>query len=384
VFAVKNPAVSEPVPAFATKPPARTTRAEVDLGAIAHNFRAVRAAAQGALVYAVVKADAYGHGLVPVARCLQQAGADGLGVALAEEGFKLRHMGVTKPILVLNSAYGSEHERVLREGLTPVVFDADHANAFSRAAKGQSFGVHLKVDTGMARLGVTMEGLPALLSELEKMPGLRIDGLMTHLSSADSDPAFTREQIKRFAGARELLLQRGHQPRLAHLANSAGAFGFPEARADMVRPGIALYGVCPLAGLEAGLKPALRLVTGVISVRELPAGTAVGYNQTHVTARPSRIATVAIGYGDGLMRAASNRGAMLVRGKPCPIVGNVSMDLTMLDVTETAGCSAGDEVVLIGEQQGARLTAEDLARACDTIAYEVFTNFSPRVPRIYI
>jgi alanine racemase len=366
-----------------SQPTARTTRAEVDLEAVADNLKALRAAAGRASIYAVVKADAYGHGLVPVARRLEQAGADGFCVALAEEGFELREAGVRAPVLVLNSAYGDEHEHVLRSKLTPVIFDADNARAFWRAARGRRVGVHLKVDTGMSRLGVPLGGLGSLLDELERLPGLRIDGLMTHLSSADSSPEVTREQLERFVEARELLQRRGHEPKLLHAANSAATLDFPEARFDLVRPGIALYGCCPLPGRDAGLRPALRLVSDIISLRRVPAGTGVGYNRTHVTAGESRIATVAIGYGDALMRAASNRGFMLVRGKRCPIVGNVSMDLTTLDVTEVDGCSVGDEAVLIGEQQGERLTAEDLARACNTIVYEVFTGISPRVPRFY-
>jgi alanine racemase len=366
-----------------SQPTARTTRAEVDLEAVSDNLKAMRAAAGRASIYAVVKADAYGHGLVPVARRLEQAGADGFCVALAEEGFELREAGIRAPVLVLNSAYGDEHEHVLRARLTPVVFDAANAAAFWRAARGRPVGVHLKVDTGMSRLGVPLVELADLLDKLERMPGLRIDGLMTHLSSADSDPGVTREQIERFDEARALLSARGHRPALFHAANSAAMLAFPEARFNLVRPGIALYGCCPLPDLDAGLKPALRLVSEVISLRRVPAGTGVGYNRTHVAPKQSVIATVAIGYGDALMRAASNRGFLLVRGKRCPIVGNVSMDLTTLDVSGVAGCAVGDEAVLIGEQQGERLRAEDLAHACNTIVYEVLTGISPRVPRFY-
>ncbi len=366
-----------------SQPTARTTRAEVDLEAVADNLKTLRSSAGRAAIYAVVKADAYGHGLVPVARRLEQAGADGFCVALAEEGFELREAGIRAPVLVLNSAYGDEHAHVLRAGLTPVIFDAENAAAFWRAARGRPVGVHLKVDTGMSRLGVPVDELGGLLDKLERMPGLRIEGLMTHLSSADSSPEVTREQIVRFGQAQDLLHERGHQPGLLHAANSAATLAFPEARFNLVRPGIALYGCCPLDDLDAGLKPALRLVSDIISLRRVPAGTGVGYNRTHVTSGVSLIATVAMGYGDALMRAASNRGFMLVRGKRCPIVGNISMDLTTLDVTAVQGCSVGDEAVLIGEQQGERLAAEQLARACGTIVYEVLTGISPRVPRYY-
>jgi len=366
-----------------SQPTARTTRAEVDLEAVANNLKTLRSVADGAAIYAVVKADAYGHGLIPVARRLEQAGADGFCVALAEEGFELREAGIRAPVLVLNSAYGDEHAHVLRAGLIPVIFDAENAAAFWRAARGRPVGVHLKVDTGMSRLGVPLNQLGGLLNDLQRMPGLRIDGLMTHLSSADSSPQVTREQIERFRQARELLKQRGYEPRLLHAANSAATLAFPEARFNLVRPGIALYGYCPLPGPDAGFEPALRLVSDIISLRRVPAGTGVGYNRTHVTSGESLIATVAMGYGDALMRAASNRGFMLVRGKRCPIVGNISMDLTTLDVTAVTGCSVGDEAVLIGSQQGERLGAEQLARGCGTIVYEVLTGISARVPRYY-
>jgi alanine racemase len=215
------------------------------------------------------------------------------------------------------------------------------------------------------------------------MPALRIDGLMTHLSSADSDAQVTEAQLQRFETARAIVASRGHRPRLFHLANSAATLAFPQARANLVRPGIAIFGISPIAGLATDLRPAMRLVSEIVSVREIRAGTAVGYDGTFRAERDSRIATVLIGYGDALMRSASNKGFMLVRGKRCPIVGNVSMDLTTLDVSGVPDCSAGDEAVLIGEQNGERLTANDLARACNTIAYEVFTNISPRVPRFY-
>jgi alanine racemase len=362
---------------------ARPTRAEVDLDAIAHNLDVVRNTVPGARVYAVVKADAYGHGLTPVASRLAQERVDGYCVALAEEGFALRDAGIRAPILVMNSAYGDEHADVLRSRLTPVIFDLENAEAFCRAAGGKPVGVHLKVDTGMSRLGVLLSELPALLERLERLPALRIEGLMTHLSSADTDAETTGEQLRRFDEARAVVASRGHRPRLFHLANSAATLAFPRANANMVRPGIAIYGVSPVAGLGTSLVPAMRLVSEVVSVREIEAGTAVGYNGTFRASRRSRIATVLIGYGDALMRAASNRGFMLVRGNRCPIVGNVSMDLTTLDVTGVPACEAGDEAVLIGEQNGERLTAGDLAGACNTVAYEVFTNISPRVPRFY-
>jgi alanine racemase len=364
-------------------PQTRPTRAEVDLGAIANNVRVLRAHLHGTRLYAVVKADAYGHGLVPVARCFEQQGVDGLCVALAEEGLQLRACGITTPILVLSGAYGDAHARVLAAHLTPVVHSLAQAEAFARAGLGRPVSVHLKVDTGMGRLGVPMHELGALLDGLRAVPDLRIDGVMTHLSSADSDAAFTRAQLDQFEHALRAIRAAGHAPKLVHAANSAGALGYVEARHSLARVGIALYGVAPVDGQAPGLQPAMRLRTEVLALRDLPVGSAVGYDQTFRAPRPCRIATVPIGYGDGLMRAASNRGAMLVRERRCAIVGRISMDLTTIDVTDVPDCAIGDEVIVIGRQGAAEITAPDLARACDTIAYEVLTNISPRVPRVY-
>jgi alanine racemase len=365
-------------------PLTRPTRAEIDLGAMARNLAAVRAVAGSSRVFGVVKADAYGHGLVPVSRWLERQGIDGLCVALAEEGLSLRACGVTTPILVLSGAYGDAHERVLAAHLTPVIYSAAQAEAFARAAHGQAFGVHLKIDTGMGRLGVPLRELDALLDALRALPNLRVDGVMTHFSSADSDAEVSREQLARFERAQAALRSRGFAPRLIHAANSAGTYCLPEARPNLVRVGLALYGVPPAPGQGAELEPVMSVRSEILALRELPAGSPVGYDQTYRTARPSRIATVPIGYGDGLLRAASNRGAMLVGGRRCPIVGRISMDLTTLDVTDLPACAVGDEVIVLGRQGEAQISAEDLAQACDTIAYEVLTNISPRVPRIYL
>jgi alanine racemase len=380
---VAAPAPDGAVTPLRQLPTARPTRAEIYLGAFARNLNSVRAVARGARVYAVVKADAYGHGLVPIARFLEQAGVDGLCVALAEEGLTLRACGVTAPILVLSGAYGDSHARVLAAHLTPVVHTLAQAEAFARAAAGRNASVHLKIDTGMGRLGVPVHELAAFLDALAQLPQLRIDGVLTHFSSADSDPAFTRTQLDAFDAAVRLVHARGHVPRFLHAANSAATYAYPDARMSLVRVGIALYGVPPMAGQGADLVSAMRLRSEVLALRELPPGSPVGYDHTYRTARRSIIATVPIGYGDGLLRAASNRGAMLVNGARCPIVGRISMDLTTLDVTDAPACELGDEVVVIGRQQGAEITAAELARACDSIAYEVLTILSPRVPRLY-
>jgi len=361
----------------------RPTRAEVDLGALAHNMEAIRRAADGVRVLAVVKADAYGHGVVPVAGRLAAEGAVGFGVALAEEGIELREAGITAQVLILNGVYGGAHRDVLAARLTPVVYDIDTVAAFQRAARGRRFGFHLKVDTGMSRLGVPVSALDAFLDALEGFPRARIDGVMTHLASADEDPEFTALQLSRFRVALEGIRRRGHEPSLVHAANTAAVLRHPDARFDMVRAGIALYGVMPVPGPPIGLRPVMSLRSEIIALRDLVPGDTVGYGRTFATGRACRLATVPVGYGDGLMRSVSNRGAVLVRGRRCPVVGRVSMDLTAVDVTEVPEVAVADEVVLLGEQGQERIDADEVARAAGTIAYEVLTNVSRRVPRFY-
>lgn len=367
-------------------PATRPTRAEIDLAALASNLRAVRRVAGKSRVFVVVKADAYGHGLVQVARRLERESVDGLCVALAEEGLALRACGVTAQILVLNGVYGDAHERVLSAHLTPVVYSLAQVQAFARASRelgNRPVSVHLKIDTGMARLGVQLDELAPLLDAIQSLP-IRIDGVMTHLSSADSDAAETRAQLARFDGAVQALRARGHSPRFVHAANSAATYMHEASRYDLVRTGLVMYGIAPHGADDPELTPVMSVRTELIALRDLPAGSPVGYDQTFRTARPSRIATVPMGYGDGLMRSASNRGHMLVRGQLCPIVGRVSMDLTTLDVTDMPEVAVGDDVVLIGKQGEASLSANALAEASGTIAYEVLTSISPRVPRVYL
>lgn len=370
----------------ASRSPGRPTYAEVDLDTIAHNLQCVRRRVGPVQVYGVVKADAYGHGLVRVAAQLVECRVDGICVALAEEGFRLREAGIDGPILVLNGAYGARHADMLRLGLTPVVHDAGHVRAFAAASHDMpegSVAIHLKIDTGMSRLGVQPGELAAFLDLIDEAPTLRIEGVMTHLSSADMGPDVTSEQLRAFEGALALIRARGHRPTMVHVANSAGTYADTATHYDMVRVGIALYGVEPMRGADSELHPSMRVTSEVIAVRSLAVGDSVGYGQAWTAARPSRVATVPIGYGDGLLRAASNRGSMLVRGARCPIVGSVSMDLTSLDVTDVEGVEVGDDVVVLGAQGDARIGAEEIAEACDTIAYEVLTNLSARVPRRY-
>lgn len=361
----------------------RPTRAEIDLEAITHNFRVLASLVPGTRVLAVVKADAYGHGVVPVARTLEAAGAFGFGVALAEEGLELRDAGVRGAILVLNGVHGRAHRDIVERGLTPVVYEEREARAFASLPGDSPVGIHLKIDTGMSRLGVPHRELDAFLDRLEALRRLRIDGVMTHLASADVDPEFTALQLARFGAALDRLRERGHRPSIVHAANSPATFRHPEARFDMVRTGLALFGYAGADEVSADLRPAMRLRSEIISLRDLDPGETVGYCGTFRAERRTRVATVPIGYGDGYFRAFSNRGSVLVRGVRCPVVGNVSMDLTGIDVTDLPEVAIGDEVVYLGSQGADGLSAVELAARIGTIPYEILTNVSRRVPRFY-
>jgi alanine racemase len=360
----------------------RPTRAEIDLEAIAHNFAEVRSNS-GAEVLAVVKADAYGHGVVPVVERLERAGAMGFAVALAEEAIELRDAGVESPLLILNGVVGGAHREVLQRGIVPVVYDLGELEAFRVAAQDESFRVHLKVDTGMARLGVPLPELPAFLEAMSDMPGLVVSGLMTHLAAADADDEFTHAQLDGFDKAIALVRAAGHASFVIHAANSAASFRYERSRYDMVRPGIALYGD---AGFRTGavpLKPALRLRTEIISLRSLAVGDRAGYDGAFVAKRSTRLAILPIGYGDGVLRSSALGGQVLIGGQRCPYVGRVSMDLTHVDVTDVPAAKLGDEVVLLGTQGDETLRTRDLAEAAGTIPYEIMTSISRRVPRFY-
>jgi alanine racemase len=374
----------------------RPTRAEVSLDAIAHNLGVVRALVgedrdAPPRVYAVVKADAYGHGVVPVARALETAGVDGLCVALVEEGIELRDAGVSLPVLVMSGLYGHGLGAALDARLTPVIHEASQLEALRAARSHAPVRVHLKVDTGMGRLGITPAALPAFLEALAGMRHVVVDGLMTHFANADcDDPGFTATQLARFDEARALCASAGVHPQVHHAAASAAAFRLPETRLDMVRVGVALYGVTPFPHAAPGLLPAMRLRTEVIALRELAAGSPVGYGGIWRAARPSIIATLPLGYADGFFRRLASDAEVLIHGRRCRVVGNVSMDMTTVDVTDLARAHAvavGDEAVLLGSQRGPAgfdvIRAEEIARRLGTIPYEVLTAVSRRVPRSY-
>jgi alanine racemase len=367
----------------------RPTRAEIGLEYLRHNLTELARVAQ-VPIWAVLKADAYGHGAKAVARTLERAGAQGFCVALIEEGIELREAGIVAPILVMGSHYASAWPELLRHQLTPVLSRVDQLEALAEEVRergGPAFGVHVKIDTGMARLGVPMAELSGFAEALARRPELRLEALMTHFASAESDAEFVGLQLDRFEQASALLARLGLPIRLRHAANTAALLAHPRARFDLVRPGIGLFGMAPGIASAQRLRPVMRVRSEIIALRSLPLGASVGYGATFRATRESRVATIPMGYGDGLSRALSNRGQVLVRGRRAPIAGAVSMDLTSVDVTEIPGVQIGDEVVVLGSQEGPlgadTISAQEIAAHAGTIAWEVLTGISRRVPRFY-
>jgi alanine racemase len=371
----------------------RPTRAEINLGHLRHNLKTVRKAAGPSRVFGVLKADGYGHGAPAVARTLERAGIDGFCVALVEEAVELREAGIGAPLLVMGGAYyGQAWAEVLERRLTPVIFDVSQAEQLAREVRlrehAQPAPVHFKVDTGMGRLGCDPRRMADVLERIRAMPEIRIDGLMTHFACADEETVDSvRAQLELFERATELARAHGIAPTIRHAANSAALFRAGDARLDLVRPGISLFGIAPQYGARVDLKPVMKIRTEVVATRQIHAGDAIGYGHTFRASRDSRIATIPMGYADGLSRLLSNRGEVLVRGRRAKIVGAVSMDLTMIDVTDHDGVGPGEEVVVLGPQQskdaGDAITAEEIARHTGSIPWDVLTSVSRRVPRFY-
>lgn len=334
---------------------------------------------------AVVKADAYGHGAVPVARALEEVGADYFCVAIAEEGVSLRRAGVGSPILMLN--YSDPRETALHRGfdLTPTIFSLEHARALAAATRSFSppLRVHLKIDTGLTRLGILPEEIPEAAAVLSRAPGLKVEAVFTHFSHGDDpdDPVMDGQE----ALSREVfgaVRAAGLSFDWTHLSNSGAALASRGAWCDAIKPGLSLYGIVPAErSSPLGLRPALTWETEVLAVKRVPAGRAVGYGGTFVTRRPSALAVLPIGYDDGYRRSFSGRVPALLPGGSAPTVGAISMDLTVCDATDVAA-RKGDRVVLLGETEKGSVTVHDLARAAGTIPYEIFCGIGPRVPRI--
>ncbi len=366
----------------------RPTVVTVDLAALTRNVEVVRRHAAGQAMCAVVKADAYGHGLVPVGKTLERAGLDWLAVALVEEGMALRQSGVRIPILVMGAALEGGWEALVEHQLVPVLFRPDQLDAYARVAP-RGAPVHLKIDTGMARLGVAPAGLGAFLEALGRHKQLVLDGLLTHLANADLlDHAQNSRQLEELSRVHAQLLAQGHKPRWLHAANSAGTLTHAEARLGLMRPGLLLYGLSPVDHPAAAeLEPVMRWSTKAVHLKTVPEGTRVSYGGRWQAARQSVLATLPVGYADGYPRAMTGKAQVLVRGQRAPVVGTISMDLCVADVTDVTaagGMTLDDEVMLLGRQGKEQLTAHDLARWAGTIAWEIICGVGPRVPRVYV
>lgn len=369
----------------------RPTFAKIDLDALEHNFNLLRKrVGEDVDIMAVVKADAYGHGGVPIASNLEKLGANWFGVAFCEEGILLREGGITSPILVLGGIYFGEAEKAHKYQLTPVVFSLDHAKELSSQAVdlGLHFKVHIKIDTGMSRIGVMAQNNAVKdVVEICNLPNLVVEGILSHFATVTPELGDQYwKQMSRFHKLLEELEKRGIDPPINHIANSAACIASPRPPLNMVRPGIMLFGCYPDATFSKlmDLKPVFSLTTEILHINSIPAGSAVSYEGTFITQRKTRVATLPMGYADGLSRKLSNIGHVLVKGKRAPIIGNVCMDMTMIDVTDIAGVEKGDEVVIIGKQQDQEITVREVANLCDTIPYEIFCNINQRVSRIYL
>ncbi len=370
----------------------RPTWAEIDLGALASNFHTVRdRVGPDVKVMAVVKANAYGHGAEDCARRLAREGTDWFGVALPEEGIGLRASGITQPILCLAGFWEGQAAACIQQRLVPVVYRLDLIEALDSAARdaGINADVHVKIDTGMGRLGVRFDEVAAFAEALKRFEHIRVDGLMTHFAAAD-DPTcetLTEDQINRFESVGQVFRAYGFSPTYLHCANSAGIFSHPEAPGNMVRPGGILYGVwrdiLPPATEKNGLRPVMSLHSRIMLLKWVPAGETIGYGCTFEASRKSLVATVPIGYDDGYLRGLSNRSHVIVRGTYAPVVGRISMDLTILDVTGVEGVELGDQVTLLGRDGDLEIPAEELARIAGTLSYEVTCGIGERVPRVY-
>lgn len=367
----------------------RSTHAVVHLPAFLKNIRlAKRRLKPDTKFLAVIKANAYGHGITTVGEYLEESGlVDMFAVAIPEEGVRLRAAGVRLPILILGVTDPDHIPAVVAKDLTAAVFTPEHVFAFERLAKssGKTAHVHVKLDTGMHRIGVTDDAmLDKLLDAFDACPHVSMDGVFTHFAKSESDPEFTHLQAQRFDAFVARIHARGYHP-IVHAANSAATLDYPELQYDMVRFGISLYGyhTDPSRTRNSGLTPVMSLVTSISNLKTIPAGEGVSYGLRFIASRPTKVATLPIGYGDGYKRCLTGKADVLIGGIRCPQIGTICMDQMMVDVSEVPGVAIGDEAVLIGKQGNEEITADELADKADTISYEILLSFNDRVPRIY-
>jgi alanine racemase len=378
----------------------RATVAEIHLSNLRHNVQALRSLLKlDVQLMAVVKADAYGHGALPCTQAVLDAGADTLGVGIVSEGIELREQGIQAPVQVLVGIFPDEVDDLIQHKLTTTLHSQSLAKTLSQRAGqlGKDAGIHIKVDTGMGRLGIAPDQLPGLVEFIKGLKNIRIESIFTHFSSADdADPGFTQNQIARFQSALDQLKKAKFDIPLAHCANSAALLQFPDSQYNLVRPGISLYGALPAPGLATvveslskknakfSLLPVMQWKTRILTINSLPKGSPVSYGKKFITQRNSRIATLPVGYADGLERLLTNKMQVLVRGHKAPQVGTICMDMCMIDVTDIAEAQEGDEVVLFGQQGNETITADEMAAQAGTIPYEILCGVGKRVPRVYL
>lgn len=372
----------------------RPTFAEINLAALHHNFNVIRSSIpNGTEILAVVKADAYGHGFMDISRELEHLGVNAFGVAFLAEGIQLRKSGIDKPVLLLGGVYPGQERKCIGYNLSTIVFNLEQAQSLNQAA-GKLFRkaqVHLKIDTGMGRLGIQYTDVPAFMQELRKLPNIALEGIISHFASADEldeqGRHFTRLQAERFEWVITETRKTGFAPRYIHIANSAGALLRNIPGCNLIRPGIALYGAIPSSDFQGKLDlwPVMRLKSRIAMLKWVEPGTTISYARRYTANGRTLIASVPAGYADGYSRALTNRGETLVRGQRARVTGTVCMDWIMLDVTAVEGVAVGDEVILIGsDSAGNCIHAEELATAAGTIPYEIFCGISKRVPRVYL
>ena len=372
-------------------------RVEIDIGALQTNFQSIqKIVGQQVRVMAVVKSDAYGHGLIECAQALYRAGARNFGVAEVWEGVALRRAGLQGEIVVLLGGSPEEYEEIISHKLTPVVYDVDFITGLSHAVAGKNseVGVHLKVDVGMGRLGVLPAEVESYFSLIKRLPGITLSGLLSHFPVADETGAAgkTQEQLANFRNIMAILQTKEAGTVVTHIANSAALIYFPDTRLDMIRAGISLYGYYPDASPVRArnafpalqLKPVMSFKSRIVQIKELEAGSGVSYGHTFVTRRKTRIAVVPVGYADGYLRKLSNRAEVLIGGRRAPVCGRVCMNATMVDTTDLPPVHAGNEVVLLGRQENEEISADEIAQWMGTISYEVLCLFGSFNNRVYV
>ncbi len=365
------------------------TWAEIDLNAIKNNLEQIKAIveAQGSKVLAVIKDNAYGHGAIATASIAQSININNFGVATIEEAIQLCQVGIKDSILVLGCILPEQADIVIQYGITQTISSWATCKALSNSSMilGKQAKIHIKIDTGMGRIGVPYDKAVEFIEEALRVPRIVVEGIFTHFASADTDPEFTDLQIERFRHIISSLEKKGIHIPVKHASNSAGIFNFPSSYFDMVRPGLIIYGLYPCDNplKKINLKPAMSLKTRIVYIKELPSDHGVSYGRTYITNKPTKVATLPIGYGHGYSRKLSNKGKVLVRGRKAPIIGLVCMDQCLCDVTDIPNVSVGDEVVLIGKQEDEEITADEIADITGTISYEVVCGIHSNVPRTY-